>query len=137
MKEKITASLLITTEDKILIQDNGNKRMKLPGAVKKGQYTIKQTAEQFARKLDKEIKVGGILFVVEEKKPFKGLIFETMVNDTAFVFNTRNQSEFKVRHPYAWLDFDYLDQLDIADELKQLIISNQVIKSSVPLINLH
>ncbi|WP_354680580.1 hypothetical protein MRN59_05460 [Macrococcoides caseolyticum] len=137
MKEKITASLLITTEDKILIQDNGNKRMKLPGVVKKGQYTIKQTAEQFARKLDKEIKVGGILFVVEEKKPFKGLIFETMVNDTAFVFNTRNQSEFNVRHPYAWLDFDYLDQLDIADELKQLIISNQVIKSSVPLINLH
>lgn len=81
--------------------------------------------------------MGGILFVVEEKKPFKGLIFETMVNDTAFVFNTRNQSGFKVRHPYAWLDFDYLDQLDIADELKQLIISNQVIKSSVPLINLH
>lgn len=35
MKEKITASLLITTEDKILIQDNGNKRMKLPGVVKK------------------------------------------------------------------------------------------------------
>ena len=78
MKEKITASLLITTEDKILIQDNGNKRMKLPSVVKKGQHTIKQTAEQYARKLNKEIKVGGILFVVEEKKPFKGLIFDFM-----------------------------------------------------------
>lgn len=137
MKDKITASLLITTEDKILIQDSGNKEMKLPGIVKKGQHTIKQTADQFARKLNKNLKVGGILFVVEEKKTFKGFIFESLVHDTAFVFNTRNNDTFKVSHPYAWLDFEHLDQLDIADDLKQLIVSNQVIKSSVPLINLH
>lgn len=137
MKEKISASLLITTEDKILVQDFGNKQMKLPSVVKSGQSTIKDTAEQFARKLNSEIKVGGILFVVEEKKEFKTWWSKTLTNDTAFVFNAKNNKEFKVRAPYAWLDFDYLDQLDIADELKHLIVSNQVIKSSVPLINLH
>lgn len=137
MKEKISASLLITTEDKILVQDFGNKQMKLPSVVKSGQSTIKDTAEQFARKLNHNIKVGGILFVVEEKKEFKTWLSKTMANDTAFVFNAKNKQEFKVRAPYAWLDFDYLDQLDIADELKHLIVSNQVIKSSVPLINLH
>lgn len=137
MKEKISASLLITTEDKILVQDFGNKQMKLPSVVKSGQTTIKDTAEQFAKKLNRNIKVGGILFVVEEKKEFKGLFLSTIANDTAFVFNAKNEAEFKVKAPYAWLDFDYLNQLDIADELKHLIVSNQVIKSSVPLINLH
>lgn len=137
MKEKISASLLITTEDKILVQDFGNKQMKLPSVVKSGQTTIKDTAEQFARRLNRDIKVGGILFVVEEKKEFKTWLRSTIANDTAFVFNAKNDKEFKVRAPYAWLDFDYLDQLDIADELKHLIVSNQVIKSSVPLINLH
>lgn len=137
MKEKISASLLITTEDKILVQDFGNKQMKLPSVVKNGQATIKDTAEQFAKKLNRNIKVGGILFVVEEKKEFKGFFLSTIANDTAFVFNAKNEVEFKVKAPYAWLDFDYLNQLDIADELKHLIVSNQVIKSSVPLINLH
>ncbi|MCU7556452.1 hypothetical protein [Macrococcus capreoli] len=137
MKEKISASLLITTEDKILVQDFGNKQMKLPSVVKAGQTTIKDTAEQFAKKLNHDIKVGGILFVVEEQKLFNTWFGKKLANDTAFVFNAKNNKEFKVRAPYAWLDFDYLNQLDIAEELKHLIVSNQVIKSSVPLINLH
>ncbi|TDM05259.1 hypothetical protein [Macrococcus lamae] len=136
-KEIVVSSLLITTEEKILVQDIGHKRMKLPYIVKKGTQSIQDSAHAFAARLNNEVKVGGILFVVEERVEHKGLFFTTDANETAFVFNVRNKEEFKVSRPYYWLPFEYLNQLDIADELKQLIVSNQVIKSSVPLINLN
>ncbi|KAA1040311.1 hypothetical protein [Macrococcus equipercicus] len=136
-KELVVSSLLITTEEKILVQDIGHKRMKLPYVLKKGSQSIQDSAHAFAAQLNKELKVGGILFVVEETAEHKGWLFTTPVNETSFVFNVRNKEEFKVRRPYYWLPFEYLNQLDIADELKQLIVSNQVIKSSVPLINLN
>lgn len=136
-KEKIYSSLLITTEESILVEDIGNKKMKLPSVVKKGKQSIQQSANSFAASLHKQLKVGGILFVVEDKAQFKGLLTTSTVNATSFVFNVRNHDEFKVKKPYVWLSFDHLDQLDIADELKQIIVSNQVIKSSVPLVNLH
>ena len=81
--------------------------------------------------------MGGILFVVEERRTHKGLLFESLANETAFVFNVKTPNTFKVKNPYAWLNFDHFDQLDIAEDLKQIIVSNQVIKSSVPLINLN
>ncbi|TDM04166.1 hypothetical protein [Macrococcus carouselicus] len=136
-KEKIYSSLLITTEESILVEDTGNKRMTLPSVVKKGNQSIQQSANGFAASLHKQLRVGGILFVVEERTQLKGLLTTSNVNATSFVFNVRNRDEFKVKRPFTWLAFEHLDQLDIADELKQIIISNQVIKSSVPLVNLH
>lgn len=136
-KEIVVSSLLITTEEKILVQDIGHKKMKLPYIIKKGNQSIQQSAQEFAGRLKKELKVGGILFVVEERAEQQGFFFNTIANETSFVFNVRNKEEFKVKRPYYWLPFEYLNQLDIADELKQLIVSNQVIKSSVPLINLN
>ncbi|ULG70916.1 hypothetical protein [Macrococcus brunensis] len=136
-KEKIFSSLLVTTEESILVEDIGNKQMKLPSVVKRSNQSIQQSANNFAASLHKQLKVGGILFVVEDKKLMKTFLSASTVNATSFVFNVRNHDEFKVKKPYVWLSFDHLDQLDIADELKQIIISNQVIKSSVPLVNLH
>ncbi|GGB06463.1 hypothetical protein ERX37_03140 [Macrococcus hajekii] len=136
-KDKIFSSLLITTEENILVQDTGDKRMKLPSIAKKTNQSIQQSASHFAAGLHKQLKVGGILFVVEDLAEVKGFFSTTQVNATSFVFNVRNHDEFKVKKPFVWLSFDHLDQLDIADELKQIIVSNQVIKSSVPLINLH
>ncbi|TDM15352.1 hypothetical protein [Macrococcus bovicus] len=136
-KERIFSSLLITTEESILVEDIGNKQMKLPSVVKRSNQSIQQSANNFAASLHKQLKVGGILFVVEDKKLLKTFFSASTVNATSFVFNVRNHDEFKVKKPYVWLSFDHLDQLDIADELKQIIISNQVIKSSVPLVNLH
>ncbi|ULG73252.1 hypothetical protein [Macrococcus brunensis] len=136
-KEKIFSSLLVTTEESILVEDIGNKQMKLPSVMKRSNQSIQQSANNFAASLHKQLKVGGILFVVEDKKLMKTFLSASTVNATSFVFNVRNHDEFKVKKPYVWLSFDHLDQLDIADELKQIIISNQVIKSSVPLVNLH
>lgn len=137
MKEKVVTSLLITTEDKILVEDNGQKQMKLPSMIKLTQAGIIETANVFANKLNKELKVGGILFVVEDQNLHKKLFSSQLVNETAFVFHTKNKEAFRVSRPYVWLSFEHLEQLDIHDDLKQLIISNQVIKSSVPLINLR
>ncbi|TDL95305.1 hypothetical protein ERX27_08450 [Macrococcus brunensis] len=136
-KEKIFSSLLVTTEESILVEDIGNKQMKLPSVMKRSNQSIQQSANNFAASLHKQLKVGGILFVVEDKKLMKTFLSASTVNATSFVFNVRNHDEFKVKKPYVWLSFDHLDQLDIADELKKIIISNQVIKSSVPLVNLH
>lgn len=137
MKEIVMSSLLITTEEKILVKDIGNKKMKLPTAVKKSNQSIQQCAFAYAGRLNRHLKVGGILFVVEDAGEHHGWLFSTKANETSFVFNVKNKEEFKVKAPYHWLSFDHLSQLDIAEELKQIIVSNQVIKSSVPLVNLN
>lgn len=138
-----TVALYIQYNDHLLIKHQQMDRAAiwrkyeyhLPYVTYDEHYPIEQAANQFLRSINGEAKLNGLVCIFEKEVQKKGFFFRKQTRHIEYLFNTRIRQEFETPSGgYQWIPIDEVQQYIQDEDVMSVVVRNQVIASTVPIL---